>query len=162
MYALFIHKSLTLYYLLSLFNLQKISPFFTLLYIYIRRKYLIRENFLTSAFRWIYMFWDVLNTVWPFLENDCLWVYLYVWLRYFVDPDLKNLCKEIDETLYSVATWYNLEFIRVWCVPLSRWCCWGTFSSNFWILISLILEHKIAPNLVGIIHVLRKYIYLWC
>ena len=29
-------------------------------------------KFSTSGFRWIYMFWDVLNTIWPFLENVCL------------------------------------------------------------------------------------------
>ena len=32
------------------------------------------RKFLNSGFRWIYMFWDVLNTIWPFLENVCLYV----------------------------------------------------------------------------------------
>ena len=68
----------------------------------IRRKYWIRENFSTSGLRWIYMLWDVLNTIWPFLEN-CLSVCLSVsvcrsvctilWTLY-----LKNLWSEIDET----------------------------------------------------------------
>ena len=33
-------------------------------FLYIRRKYWITENF-----QWIYMIWDVLNTIWPFLES---------------------------------------------------------------------------------------------
>ena len=39
------------------------------------RKYWFHEN---SDFWCIYMFWDVLNTIWPFLENVSLSVCMYV------------------------------------------------------------------------------------
>ena len=46
-----------------------------------KKKVLDLRKFSTSGFRWIYMFWNVLNTIWPFLENVCL----CVCLQNFVD-----------------------------------------------------------------------------
>ena len=43
----------------------------TFIYAY-TKKVLNSRKFSTSGFRLIYMFWDVLNEIWPFLENVCL------------------------------------------------------------------------------------------
>ena len=37
-----------------------------------KKKVLDSRKFSASGFRWIDIFWDVLNTIWPFLENVCL------------------------------------------------------------------------------------------
>ena len=74
---------------------------FLLCSIYIRRKYWIRESFLTSGFRCIYMFWDVLNTIWLFLENVCLSVIINVWCmnNYFVGSQSQKLMFGIESNL---------------------------------------------------------------
>ena len=53
------------------------SLLFTFCYIH-KKKVLDSRIFSTSGFRWIYMFWDVLKTIWPFLEYICLFVFLLV------------------------------------------------------------------------------------
>ena len=70
---------------------------FILSSIYIRRKYWTIGKFSTSGFRWIYMFWDVLNMNWPFLENVCRSVCLY----YFVDSVSQEL---------MCGNWWKLIF----------------------------------------------------
>ena len=45
--------------------------FFTFFYIH-KKKVLDSRKFSTTGFRWIDMFWDVLNTIGPFLEKVCL------------------------------------------------------------------------------------------
>ena len=47
--------------------------FFTFFYIH-EKKELDLRKFSTYGFRWIYTFWDVLNTIWSFSENVCLYV----------------------------------------------------------------------------------------
>ena len=42
------------------------------------------RKFPASSFRWFYMFWDALNTTWPFFENVYLSVCRSVCLYYFV------------------------------------------------------------------------------
>ena len=51
------------------------------------------QKFSASVFRWIYMLWDVLNAIWPFLENVCLSFCTILWTLYF-----KNSSAEIEET----------------------------------------------------------------
>ena len=51
----------------------KIVQFYTFFYIH-KKKVLDSRKFPTFGFSWIYMFWDVLNTIWPFLENISLYV----------------------------------------------------------------------------------------
>ena len=58
------------------FSTRSMILFFSLLilisFFYIhKKKVLDSRKFLTSGFRLIYTFWDVLNTVWPFLEIVC-------------------------------------------------------------------------------------------
>ena len=60
-------------------NLNCLLHIFTFFYIH-KKKVLDSRKFSTSGFRWIYMSWDVLNTIWPFLENVCLSVCLSVGL----------------------------------------------------------------------------------
>ena len=45
-----------------------------------KKKVLGSRKFLTSGFWWIYRFWGVLNTIWPFLENVCLSICLSVYM----------------------------------------------------------------------------------
>ena len=81
------------------------------------------RKFSTSGFRWVYMFWDILNTIWPYLENVCLSVCMYV-SKIFWTLYLKNWCPQIDENLYSIASWYNLVLIKFCCISLKKfWCC---------------------------------------
>ena len=56
-------------------SLQRlIHNFFTFFYVN-KKKVLDSRKFSVLGFRWIYMFWDVLNMIWPYLENVCLSVY---------------------------------------------------------------------------------------
>ena len=64
------------------------------------------------------------------LLSICMSVYKILWTLY-----LKNLCTEIDETLYSVVPLHNLALIRFWCISLKKLCC-----SKF--LISLTQWHR--------------------
>ena len=52
------------------------------------------------------------------LLSVCMHVCKILWTLY-----LKNLCAEIDETLYSVAPLYNLALFRFWCISLKKFCC---------------------------------------
>ena len=57
--------------------LLQFDIFITFFYMH-KKKVLDSRKFSTSGFRWIWMFWSVLNTIWPFLENVCLSVYMHV------------------------------------------------------------------------------------
>ena len=74
--------------------------------IYIRRKYLDSRKFSTSGFRWIYMFWDVFNTIWPFLEN--------VWLC--LSPKFSGQCISIinERKLNKLYIQLYLDIIWRW------------------------------------------------
>ena len=102
-------------------------------------------KFSTSGFWWIYMFWDVLNTIWPFLENVCL----SVCLRNFRD------------TISSTNEWkwiklyIQLYLDKNWCwLDISRYLPIGGadmihFPRIFWYLnylISLGLLHGNKRN----------------
>ena len=52
-------------------NLKHKFVLFTFFYIH-KKKILDSRKFSTSDFRCIYMFWDVMNAIWPLLENACL------------------------------------------------------------------------------------------
>ena len=57
------------------------TKIFRIFIFYFIHKVLDSRKFSTSGLRWIYILWDVLNTIWPFLENVCL----NVCLQNFVD-----------------------------------------------------------------------------
>ena len=46
------------------------SVFITFFYVH-KKKVFYSRKFSTSGFRWLCMFWDVLNTIWRFFENVC-------------------------------------------------------------------------------------------
>ena len=69
----------------SFFMLAK-NVLFTFFYIY-KNQTLDSQKFSTSGFQWFSMFEDLLNMIWPFLENVCLSVCLY----YFVDTVSQEL-----------------------------------------------------------------------
>ena len=73
-YVHFLCKSRSIFFKCSNFNINfiyfRIGSFFT--FFHIHKKVLDSWKFSTPGFRWIHMFWDVLNTIWPFLENVCL------------------------------------------------------------------------------------------
>ena len=56
---------------------KHLTQIFTFFYIY-KKEVLGSRKFSTSGVRWIYIFWDVLNKIWPILENVCLLVCLSV------------------------------------------------------------------------------------
>ena len=90
-------RILSIYHDIKYLNLLLIFTFF---YIH-KMKILDSRKFSKSGFRRIYMFWDVLDTIWPFLENVCLSVCRSVCLYYFVDavsPELMG------------GNWWNLTF----------------------------------------------------
>ena len=78
--------------------------FFTFFYIQ-KKKVLDMRKFSTSSLRWIYMFWDVLNTIGPFLENVCLSVCLY----YFVDTVSQELMGRNGWNLIFSCTFMGLR-----------------------------------------------------
>ena len=89
-----------------------------------------------TGFRWIHMFWDVLNTIWQFSENVCLSVSLSVCMfpKFCGNCISRMKCAEIDEISYSVASWYNLKLIRFWCISLKkfRYCSKFFISLTHW------------------------------
>ena len=108
---------------------------FTSLYIH-KKKELDWLKLSTSGFRWICMFWDILNTIWPFLNvsvcrSVCMYVSKILWTLY-----LKDWSSEIDETLYSVSPCYNLVLLLFWCISLKKFWCYSKF------LISLTQWHR--------------------
>ena len=70
--AKFLYLNVLAYYIFGFFYVHK-------------KKVLDLRKFSTSSFLWIYMFSNVLNMIWPFLENICLLTCLYVCLQNFVD-----------------------------------------------------------------------------
>ena len=82
----------------TIFHLWRIQicdlyPFFCINFFYIHKKKTLK-NFRHPIFDGFYMFWDVLNTIWPFLE-------MYVCLQNFVDSVSEELmCKN----------WWNIIF----------------------------------------------------
>ena len=106
------------------------------------------RKFSTSSFRWIYMFWNVLKTIWPFLENVCRSVGTFV--------------SKICEHCISRANARKVTTLYIQ-LHLYKNCCWldidgnrpigGAamlhFSQIFWhlkYLISLGVLHGNKPN----------------
>ena len=67
------------------FSVYVLSKCSTLLFIFyfLLHKVLVLCKFSTSGFWWIYTFWNVMNTIWLFLENFCLSVCV-LWDKKFV------------------------------------------------------------------------------
>ena len=76
-------------------DLQDRHQYFYFL-LYKKEKVLVSCKFSISGFRWIYTFWDVLNTIWLFLENVCLSVCLCVCDKNFVASVAQELMHEIS------------------------------------------------------------------
>ena len=73
-----------------------------LLFFYIHKnKALDSQKFSISGFWWIYIFWDVLNMIWSFLENVWLSLRPSVCLYYFVET--------VSQELMG-GNWWNLIF----------------------------------------------------
>ena len=70
--------------------------FFTFFCIH-KKKGLNLRKFSTSGFRWIYLFWHVMNIIWPFLKNIRQSAYrsdwLYACLQNFVDTVSQELIR---------------------------------------------------------------------
>ena len=102
------------------------------------------------SFWWIYMFWYVLNAVWLFLGNVCL----YVWNRNFV----ASVVTEFNETSCLVLFKCKLMSINFWWKSLNRWQCSFTFSKIFGICWSKFLVDKIAQKIIYEISIIRNII----
>ena len=75
-----IHRSIMSLYEITYWKQSFILMGYTFYFLlYKKKKVLVSCKFSFSGFRWIYTFWDVLNTIWLFLENVCLCVSVYVW-----------------------------------------------------------------------------------
>ena len=61
------------FYKKLIFQSEKIPCFITLFYTH-KKKVLDSRKFWTYGFQRTYVFWDVLNTIWLFWENTCLYV----------------------------------------------------------------------------------------
>ena len=69
------------------------------------------RKFSASGFRWIYLFWDVLNKDWPFLKNVCLSVGLFVCMsRKFCGIYISRINEWKLMNLYI-----QLHFDIIWC-----------------------------------------------
>ena len=79
---------------MDLYLLEYPEHDYTITFFYVHKKKLLdSRNVSISDFPWIYMFWDVLNKIWQFLENVCLY--------YIVDTVSKELMG---------GNWWNLVF----------------------------------------------------
>ena len=66
---------------------------------------MVSWKFSISGFWWIYAFWDVLNTIWLFLEN----VYLFVWCPRVCDKNFV-VCV-IEKLIYRILWNFIFSFI---------------------------------------------------
>ena len=107
-------------------------PFYFLLY---KKKVLISCKFLISGFWWICTFWDVLNTIWLFLENVCVWRKLC--------GKCKSVWTEFHENLTLVSSQHKLVSINIWWKSFKRWLCNQTFSTFFGMRRSWLLLNEI-------------------
>ena len=88
--------------------------FITFFYIH-KKRVLDSRKFSTCSFRWIYMFWDVLNTIWPFLENVCPFVCLSVLFcgRCISRTNGRKWMElDIQLHLYGIWSWLNFGVYR--------------------------------------------------
>ena len=97
---------------------RKAFFFFTFFYIH-KKKVLDSRKFSNCGFRWIYMFWDVLNTIWPFLENICLSVSLYVF------PKFCGHCISRTNVWKSMELYIQLHLYGIW-----SWLDFGAYRSK--------------------------------
>ena len=85
--------------------------FFTFFYMH-KKKVLDLRKFSTSGFGWIYMFWDVPSTIWPFLE--------IVWLSVCMSP---KFCG------HSISRTYKQKLMKFYIqLHLDLSWCWLDFS----------------------------------
>ena len=90
------------------------------------------QKFSTSGFWWIYIFWDVLNTIWPFLENVCLYVVCH---QNFVDTVSQKLMH---------GKWWNFMLLHldvIWC-----WLDFGISQNCMQLYLIHIMLHQSLWN----------------
>ena len=102
-------------------NTLKKFPILTFFYIH-TKKIMDSRKFSTSGFRCIYIFWDVLKTSWPFLENICL----YVYLQNFVDTvsqhgslRSKRLSRQLKKCVHGELTNFAAVALSI-CTSVAR------------------------------------------
>ena len=81
---------------------------FSLFYIN-KKKVLDSRNFSTSGFRWIYMFWNILNTIWLFLKNVCPCVCMCMSPKFCGHCNLRTNARKL------MIRYIQLHFDIVWC-----------------------------------------------
>ena len=115
---------------------------FTFFYIH-KKKPLDLWIFTTSGIRWINMFWDVMNTIWPSLENVCLSVDLSVCMS----PKFCGYCISRTKARKLMKHYIQLHLDTIQC-----WLHLGAYRSRssdvFKILIffNTVVQDKIARN----------------
>ena len=88
--------------------------------------YIRRKSWICKNFWWIYMFWDVLNTIWRFLEN----VGLSLWC---MSPKFCGPCISRTNARNLMKLYIQLQLDIIW-----SWLDFGVYCSgisdvqNFW------------------------------
>ena len=115
----------------NFFNIFSDRHFITFFYIH-RKKVLDSRKFSTSGFQWIYMFSDVPNTIWPFLENVCMSVSRSAGMS----PKFCGHCISRTNARKMIKLYILLHLDVIWC-----WLSFGAYRSrssdvvrNFWFL----------------------------
>ena len=106
---------------LSFNNILDIFPFF---YVH-KKKLLDSRKFSKSGFRWIHMLWDVLLTIWTFLENFCLSICLSVCLSLCMHPKFCEDCISRTNARKLMKHYIQLHFDIIWC-----WLNLGAYHSR--------------------------------
>ena len=71
-----------------------------------KKKVLGSRKFSTSGFRWIYIFWDFQNPIWPFFKNICL--------SSCMSPKFCGYCISSTNELMKLYIQLNLHIIWYW------------------------------------------------
>ena len=129
------------------------------------------RNFSLASFRWICLLWDILNTIWPFLEN--VWLYVRMSLQFCGHcisksnaPKLRKLYIQLDLDIIWCVLDLMLLFKKSWCcskclISLTQWyrtkLLENVPNTNYFILIVLKFRKFFYNSKNKIIHNFLMY-----
>ena len=114
---------------------------FTFFYIH-KKKVLDVRKFSTSGFRWIYMFRDVLNTIWSLPENVCLSAYVCI------QKFLGTVSQELMRKLMKLYIQLHPDIIQCWS-EFGSYCSWSSDVVRNFSSFNTVVKDKIVcivPN----------------
>ena len=96
------------------FSIDLAETIFVFSFFYINKKKVLNSRkFSTSGFRWVYTFWDILNTIWLFLENVFLSACLCVCDKKFLASAARELMNRISWNFVFSITPVKINFYQL-------------------------------------------------